>query len=158
MVKRTLLVLGILSLVLILVGTSFAFRRGGGGCEPMNYPLYVPVDCPPMPITKTIVKTWSMKIVGPCTAAGPMMAGAPGAAGGAAPAEEKTSFDVVLAEIGSNKIAVIKEVRAATNLGLKEAKDLVESAPKAVKEGATKEEAEELQKKLTAAGAKVELK
>ena len=95
-------------------------------------------------------------------AAAPMMAGAmmPGApaAGGAAPAEEKTTFDVVLAEIGSNKIAVIKEVRAATSLGLKEAKDLVEAAPKPVKEGATKEEAEELQKKLTAAGAKVELK
>lgn len=73
MVKRTLLVLGILSLVLILVGTSFAFRRGG--CEPVNYPLYVPVDCPPMPITKTIVKTWSMKIVGPCPAPGLMAAG-----------------------------------------------------------------------------------
>ncbi len=94
-------------------------------------------------------------------AAAPMMAGAMmagPAAGGAAPAEEKTTFDVVLAEIGSNKISVIKEVRAATNLGLKEAKDLVESAPKAIKEGVTKEEAEELQKKLTATGAKVELK
>ncbi len=89
--------------------------------------------------------------------AGMMVAGM--AAGGAAPeAEEKTSFDVVLAEVGSNKIAVIKEVRAATSLGLKEAKDLVEAAPKAVKEGVTKEEAEELKKKLEAAGAKVELK
>lgn len=87
-----------------------------------------------------------------------MMPGAGPAAGGAAPAEEKTSFDVVLAEAGANKIAVIKEVRAATNLGLKEAKDLVEAAPKPVKEGATKEEAEELKKKLEAAGAKVQLK
>src|SRR3989337_1981172 len=74
---------------------------------------------------------------------------------GAAVAEEKTAFDVVLAEVGANKIAVIKEVRAATNLGLKEAKDLVEAAPKTVKEGATKEEAEDLTKKLEAAGAKV---
>ena len=78
--------------------------------------------------------------------------------GGAAAAEEKDSFDVVLAEVGGNKIAVIKEVRAATNLGLKEAKDLVEAAPKAVKEGASKEEADELKKKLEAAGAKVEIK
>lgn len=89
---------------------------------------------------------------------GMMMAGGP-AAGGAAPAvEEKTTFDVVLAEVGTNKISVIKEVRAATNLGLKEAKDLVEAAPKTVKEGVTKEEAEELKKKLEAAGAKVQLK
>ena len=80
------------------------------------------------------------------------------AAGAAAVAEEKTAFDVVLKEIGPNKIAVIKEVRGATNLGLKEAKDLVEAAPKTVKEGATKEEAEDLKKKLEAAGAKVELK
>jgi large subunit ribosomal protein L7/L12 len=93
----------------------------------------------------------------PMMVAGPMMGG--GAAGGsAAPAEEKTSFDVVLKEVGANKISVIKEVRAATNLGLKEAKDLVEAAPKTVKEGATKEEAEELKKKLTAAGATVEIK
>lgn len=89
--------------------------------------------------------------------AGVAMAGAP-AGGGQAPAEEKTSFDVVLKEAGSNKIGVIKEVRAATNLGLKEAKDLVEAAPKTVKEGASKEEADELKKKLEAAGAKVELK
>ena len=92
-------------------------------------------------------------------AMGAMMPGMAGAAGGdAAAAEEKTTFDVVLADVGANKISVIKEVRAATSLGLKEAKDLVESAPKAVKEGATKEEAEELKKKLEAAGAKVELK
>ena len=81
------------------------------------------------------------------------------AAGAAAPAaEEKTEFDVVLADVGSNKIAVIKAGRAITGLGLKEAKDLVEGAPKAVKEGAAKAEAEDLKKKLEAAGAKVELK
>ena len=91
-------------------------------------------------------------------AMGAMMPGAAGAAAGGEAAEEKTSFDVVLAEVGPNKISVIKEVRAATSLGLKEAKDLVESAPKAVKEGATKDEAEELKKKLEAAGAKAELK
>ena len=94
-------------------------------------------------------------------AAVPMMAGgfAGGApAAGAAPAEEKTSFDVILKEAGANKINVIKEVRAVTNLGLKEAKDLVEAAPKTVKEAVPKAEAEELKKKLEAAGAKVELK
>ncbi len=90
--------------------------------------------------------------------AGPMMAAAPGAGGAVAAAEEKTTFDVVLKEAGTNKIAVIKEVRAVTNLGLKEAKDLVEAAPKTVKEGMTKDEAEDLKKKLEAAGAKVELK
>jgi large subunit ribosomal protein L7/L12 len=96
------------------------------------------------------------------TAAAPMAMGVamPGA-GGAAPAaaaEQKETFDVVLKEAGANKISVIKEVRAATNLGLKEAKDLVESAPKTVKEAVAKEEAEELKKKLEAAGAKIELK
>lgn len=83
--------------------------------------------------------------------AGPAAAATPAA-------EEKTEFDVVLAEIGSNKIAVIKAVREITGLGLKEAKDLVEGAPKAVKEGVAKADAEELKKKLEAAGAKVELK
>ena len=84
---------------------------------------------------------------------------APAAGGAAAPAaEEKSEFDVVLADVGSNKIAVIKAVREITGLGLKEAKDLVEGAPKAVKEGAAKAEAEDLKKKLEAAGAKVELK
>ena len=83
--------------------------------------------------------------------AGPAAAAAPAA-------EEKTEFDVVLADVGSNKIAVIKAVREITGLGLKEAKDLVEGAPKAVKEGAAKAEAEDLKKKLEAAGAKVELK
>ena len=81
-----------------------------------------------------------------------------GAAAGGAAAEEKTDFTVVLAEAGAKKINVIKEVRAITGLGLKEAKELVEGAPKPVKEGVEKAEAEELKKKLEAAGAKVELK
>ena len=92
------------------------------------------------------------------SAAAPMMMAGPAAGGAAAaPAEVQTSFKVVLKEAGANKINVIKEVRAITNLGLKEAKDLVEGAPKTVKEDATKEEAEELKKKLEAVGAKVEL-
>lgn len=81
-----------------------------------------------------------------------------GATGGAAAAEEKTEFDVVLAEAGAKKINVIKEVRAITGLGLKEAKEIVEGAPKTLKEGVAKEEAEEIKKKLEAAGAKAELK
>jgi large subunit ribosomal protein L7/L12 len=89
----------------------------------------------------------------------PMMA-APAAGGAAAApaAEEKTSFTVVLTSAGANKIAVIKEVRTITSLGLKEAKDLVDGAPKSIKDGATKDEAEEIKKKLIAAGATVELK
>ncbi|MCX6938103.1 MAG: 50S ribosomal protein L7/L12 [Verrucomicrobia bacterium] len=86
------------------------------------------------------------------------VAAGPAAAGPAAVVEEKTEFNVVLVEAGANKIGVIKEVRAITGLGLKEAKDLVEGAPKAVKEGASKADAEEIKKKLEAAGAKVELK
>lgn len=85
-----------------------------------------------------------------------MMAAAPGAA--AAPEAEKTEFDVVLAEIGAEKIKVIKAVRELTSLGLTEAKAFVESAPKAVKEGVTKDEAEQVKKKLEEAGAKVEIK
>jgi large subunit ribosomal protein L7/L12 len=81
-----------------------------------------------------------------------------GAAAGAAPVEEKTEFNVVLAEIGPNKINVIKAVREVTSLGLKEAKDLVDSAPKPIKEGVTKEEADSLKKKFEEAGAKVEIK
>ena len=89
----------------------------------------------------------------------PMMAMAPGAAGGAgAAAEEKTSFDVILAKMGDKKIQVIKEIRTVTTLGLKEAKDLVESAPKPIKQGVSKEEAEEIKKKIEAQGATVELK
>jgi len=86
----------------------------------------------------------------------PMMGGAAGAA--AAPAEEKTEFNVVLTEVGANKINVIKAVREVTSLGLKEAKDLVEGAPKAIKEGIPKDEAEAIKKKFEDAGAKVEIK
>jgi large subunit ribosomal protein L7/L12 len=81
-----------------------------------------------------------------------------GAAAAAAPVEEKTEFDIILADGGANKIQVIKAVREITNLGLKEAKDLVEGAPKPVKEGVGKEEADEIKKKLEGAGAKVEVK
>jgi len=88
-------------------------------------------------------------------AAGPAAGGSP-AAGGAG--EEQTSFDVILANAGANKIQVIKEIRTITSLGLKEAKDLVESPPKPVKTGVKKEEAEEIKKKLEAAGAQVQLK
>lgn len=83
---------------------------------------------------------------------------APAAGGDAGAVEEKDSFDVVLAEMGPNKVSVIKAVRAVTSLGLKEAKDLVESAPATVKEGATKDEAADMKKKLEEAGAKIELK
>ena len=86
------------------------------------------------------------------------VAAAPAAGGAAAAAEEKTEFDVVLAEAGANKVAVIKAVRGATGLGLKEAKDLVESAPANLKEGISKVEAEALKKELEEAGAKVEIK
>ncbi|MBS1959066.1 MAG: 50S ribosomal protein L7/L12 [Bdellovibrionales bacterium] len=92
------------------------------------------------------------------SAAAPMAVMAGGAAAGGAAAAEKTEFNVVLTSGGDNKINVIKEVRAITGLGLKEAKDLVEGAPKAVKEGVAKKDAEEMKKKLEAAGAKVELK
>ena len=104
-------------------------------------------------LSKKLEEKWGV------SAAAPVALAAPAAGGAAAPAAEvKTTFDVVLKETGANKIGVIKEVRAVTSLGLKEAKDLVEGAPKTVKEGATKEEAEEIKKKLEAAGAKVELK
>ena len=94
------------------------------------------------------------------TAAAPVAAAAPGGGGGGdgAPAEEKTSFDVVLTEAGGQKIQVIKVVRAVTGLGLKEAKDLVDSAPKPVKEGAAQEEADQIKAQLEEAGATVELK
>ena len=87
-----------------------------------------------------------------------MAGGAAGAAAGAAPAEEKTEFTVVLKDVGANKINVIKAVREVTNLGLKEAKDLVDGAPKTVKEGVSKEEAETIKKKFAEAGATVEVK
>ncbi|MBT5265046.1 MAG: 50S ribosomal protein L7/L12 [Rhodospirillaceae bacterium] len=106
-------------------------------------------------LSKMLEEEWGVSAAAPVAVAA--VAGAAGGdAGGAA--EEQTEFDVVLATIGEKKINVIKEVRAITGLGLKEAKDLVESAPKAVKEGATKEEAEELKKKLEAVGATVEVK
>ena len=91
------------------------------------------------------------------SAAAPVAVAAP-AAGAAAAAEEKTDFDVILKSFGDNKVAVIKEVRAITGLGLKEAKDLVEGAPKPVKEGVAKEEAEKIKAQLEGAGAAVELK
>lgn len=93
------------------------------------------------------------------TASAPMMmAGAPSAGAGAAPEEEKTEFDVILVSVGDKKINVIKVVRAHTGLGLKEAKDLVDTAPKPVKEGISKDEAEKLKKEFEEAGATVELK
>lgn len=102
-------------------------------------------------LVKALEEKWGV------TAAAPVaVAAAPAAA--AAPVEEKTEFDVILAEIGANKIGVIKEVRAITSLGLKDAKDLVEAAPKAVKEGVSKEEAAKLKEQLEKAGAKVEIK
>src|SRR5437660_1214077 len=91
-------------------------------------------------------------------AAAPVMMAGGGAAAGAAPAEEKTEFSVVLTEVGANKINVIKAVREVTSLGLKEAKDLVDGAPKNVKENVSKEEAETIKKKFTDAGATVEIK
>ena len=103
-------------------------------------------------LAKMLEEKWGVS-----AAAAVAVAGA-GAAAGAAAAEEKTEFDVILADSGANKINVIKEVRAITGLGLKEAKDLVEGAPKTVKEGAPKDEAEAIKAKLEAAGAKVELK
>nr|WP_272210159.1 50S ribosomal protein L7/L12 [Marinicella sp. W31]MDC2876023.1 50S ribosomal protein L7/L12 [Marinicella sp. W31] len=103
-------------------------------------------------LSKMLEEKWGV------SAAAPVAVAAAGGAVAAEAAEEQTEFDVVLAEAGGNKIGVIKEVRAITGLGLKEAKELVESAPKAVKEAVSKGEAEELKAKLEAAGAKVELK
>ncbi len=96
--------------------------------------------------------------VSAAAAAPVMMAGGAAAGGGAAPAEEKTEFTVVLTEVGANKINVIKAVREVTSLGLKEAKDLVDGAPKTVKEGVNKDEAATIKKKFEEAGAKVEIK
>ena len=104
-----------------------------------------------------LVKTLEERL-GVSAAAPVAVAAAAPAAAAAAPAEEKTEFDVILASFGDNKIGVIKEVRAITGLGLKEAKDLVEGAPKAIKEGASKEEAEKIKEQLEKAGAKVEVK
>ena len=105
-------------------------------------------------LVKELETKWGVSAAAPVA-----MAAAPAAAAeAAAPVEEKTEFDVVLLEAGANKIAVIKEVRAVTGLGLKEAKDLVEAAPKPIKEALSKADAEDLKKKLEAAGAKVEIK
>ena len=104
-------------------------------------------------LSKMLEEKWGVSAAAPVA-----VAAAGGAAAGAAPAEEQTEFDVVLTAAGDQKINVIKEVRAITGLGLKEAKDLVEGAPKAVKEGVNKAEAEDIKAKLEAAGAKVELK
>lgn len=105
-------------------------------------------------LVKALEEKWGVSAAAPVA-----VAAAPAGGAAAAPVEEKTSFDVILKETGSNKIGVIKEVRAAVaGLGLAEAKALVEGAPKAIKEGVTKEEAEEIKKKIEAAGAKVEIK
>ncbi len=103
-------------------------------------------------LSKQLEEKWGV------TAAAAVAAPAAGAAAGGAPAEEKSEFTVVLASAGDKKINVIKEVRAVTALGLKEAKDLVEGAPKEIKSGVSKKEADEIKAKLEAAGAKVELK
>jgi large subunit ribosomal protein L7/L12 len=106
-----------------------------------------------------LVKKLESRLGVSAAAAAPVMvAGGGAAAGAAAPAEEKTDFTVVLKEVGSNKINVIKAVREVTSLGLKEAKDLVDGAPKSIKEGVSKEEAETIKKKFTEAGAVVEVK
>ncbi len=104
-------------------------------------------------LVKMLETKWGVSAAAPVA-----MAAAGGAAPGAAKAEEKTEFTVVLATAGDKKINVIKEVRAITNLGLKEAKDLVDGAPKTLKEGVSKAEAEDIKKKLTEAGATVEIK
>ena len=104
-------------------------------------------------LSKLLEEKWGVSAAAPVA----MMAAGGGAAA-AAPVEEKTEFDVILADIGPNKINVIKEVRAITALGLKEAKDLVEAAPKAVKEGVSKDEAAKIKAQLEGAGAKVDVK
>ena len=101
-------------------------------------------------LVKALEEAWGISAAAAVAVAGPAAA--------AAPAEEKTEFDVVLKAAGSNKIAVIKEIRAITGLGLKDAKDLVEGAPKTVKEGASKEDADKIAEQLKKAGAEVEIK
>jgi large subunit ribosomal protein L7/L12 len=104
-------------------------------------------------LSKLLEEKWGVSAAAPVA-----VAAAGGAAAAAAPVEEKTEFDVILTDAGAQKINVIKEVRAITSLGLKEAKDLVEGAPKAVKEGVNKADADKIKAQLEAAGAKVELK
>jgi large subunit ribosomal protein L7/L12 len=105
-------------------------------------------------LVKKLEEKWGVSAAAVAVAAG----GAAGGAAAAAPAEEKTEFTVILANAGANKINVIKEIRAITGLGLKEAKDLVEGAPKTVKEGVNKDDAKKIKDQLTAAGATVEIK
>jgi large subunit ribosomal protein L7/L12 len=105
-----------------------------------------------------LVKKLEERLGVSAAAAAPVMVAGGGGAAAAAPAEEKTEFTVVLTDVGANKINVIKAVREVTSLGLKEAKDLVDGAPKTVKEGVNKEEAETIKKKFADAGAKVEVK
>ena len=102
-------------------------------------------------LVKALEEAWDVSAAAAVAVAGP-------AAAGGAPAEEKTEFDVVLKAAGANKIAVIKEIRAITGLGLKDAKDMVDGAPKTVKEGASKEDAEKIAEQLKKAGAEVEIK
>ena len=102
-------------------------------------------------LVKALEEAWGVSAAAAVAVAGP-------AAAGGAPAEEKTEFDVVLKAAGANKIAVIKEIRAITGLGLKDAKDMVDGAPKTVKEGASKEDAEKIAEQLKKAGAEVEVK
>jgi len=104
-------------------------------------------------LVKQLENKWGVSAAAVAVAAGPAAGGA-----AAAPVEEKTEFTVVLADAGANKINVIKEIRAITGLGLKEAKDLVEGAPKTVKEGVNKDDAKKIKDQLTAAGAKVDIK
>ncbi|AHI26170.1 50S ribosomal protein L7/L12 [Komagataeibacter swingsii] len=104
-------------------------------------------------LSKLLEEKWGVSAAAPVA-----VAAAPGAAAAGAPAEEKTEFDVVLTKAGDKKINVIKEIRAITGLGLKEAKDLVEGAPKTIKEGASKDEAEKIKKTLEDNGAAVEIK
>jgi large subunit ribosomal protein L7/L12 len=108
-------------------------------------------------LVKGIEQAFGVSAAAAAVAAAPA-AGGGGAAAAAAPAEEKTEFNVVLTAVGGNKIGVIKAVREVTSLGLKEAKDLVEGAPKAIKEGVNKDEAESIKKKFVEAGATVEIK
>ncbi len=105
-----------------------------------------------------LVKKLESRLGVSAAAAAPVMVAGGAASGAAAPAEEKTEFTVVLKEVGANKINVIKAVREVTSLGLKEAKDLVDGAPKSIKEGVSKDEAETIKKKFTEAGATVEVK
>ena len=105
-----------------------------------------------------LVKKLEARLGVSAAAVAPVMVAGGAAAGAAAPAEEKTEFTVVLKEVGANKINVIKAVREVTSLGLKEAKDLVDGAPKSIKEGVSKDEAETIKKKFTEAGATVEVK